>query len=1145
MCYGISLWSVHLRYPVFVLHKLQAHPEPTHRAGRTGKKGIISGTFSILKQNGRLFQPWGTGCLYKMNRHSWFVFLFCGIFLPRILGFPQTNTSIDCDSLLPNYEAEPQTSAPPYVIAVSFDNFEPGNEIQVTLEALRDAGFKGFNLQAREIEGDGPVGTFKITDPNTKGLECHNMTNSAVSHANSDVKQKVTTTWIAPQDIKDLQFIATVVQDLEKFWVGIQSKILTPTRSESVNGTGRQKRKLMIEIECSKRGGTYTRQGGCVVVQPSGSSQNSYSSGQSGTVYTISKSGCAPGGAANAYGQHACKDSASSYGSLTYGQSVPASGSDSSKVVVIPNSNPFPPVRHTYPQSLGSSASKIIIQSGQRQQSSSTYVQGSRGSQSYGQVYRPQVVSSYGQGGPTYTVISSSYGQGSKGSQSYGQVYRPQVVSSYGQGGPTYTVISSSYGQQGGSFSSGGSNGCGQGTSYDSNPCHQDGSQSGSQSGSYTSQNYGGSQQSGSSSSQNYGGGRGGSSSQNYGGSQGGSGGSSSQNYYGGQGGSSSQGYYGGQGGSSSQNYYGGQGGSSSFDYYDNQDSQVSSDDNPNACDDNDTTYSANGRKSGCAKKKVVARDTSHVLSRRDYDVQNESSTSNNSHTNFQGGSFIATGGGSSQGGCICPDGSSGVRQGSPGSFHGSYSGNQGGSTFYPGGSYGQGAPGSSYSTYSGNQGGSSFYPGGSYGQGGPGSFHGSYSGNQGGSSYYPGGSYGQGAPGSSYSTYSGNQGGSSFYPGGSYGQGGPGSFHGSYSGNQGGSSYYPGGSYGQARSSVYDSNSESYGQDGSSTYGGAGSYGQDSMGGGESDDMDSTSPSGSRQSERDFYSPGGSHSGGHGLSSQGGGYSSGQSSSGSNQYNQYGGQRSPSSGGSQYGGQGGCDCSGASSGGSPTSLRSNSSANGTSSSGGSYYSSQDSYSSETSRYGGHGPSSYGGSHYGGRGSPSSGGSQYGGQGSHSSGGSQYGGQGIASSGSSQYSGQGFSSGGSQYGGQGGCLCPGGSSGSFGGNSYHGGQGPSYSGSNQYGGQGSSHSGSSQYGGQGSSSSGGRQYGKPGSSSYGGGHQGKPGYSGSTYSGKPNSPSSGGSQVSSAGKHSSPQLLLLFSVLSAFVLSAVTSKWSI
>ncbi|NXU58541.1 FRRS1 reductase, partial [Turnix velox] len=181
-----------------------------------------------------------------MRRHSCFGFLFCAIFLPRILGFPQANTSIDCDSLLPNYEAEPQTSAPPYLITVSFDNFEPENEVQVTLEALKD-GFKGFHLQAREIEGDAPVGTFKITDPNTKGLECHNVTNSAVSHTNSDVKKKITTTWIAPHDVRDLQFIATVVQDLEKFWVGIQSKTLTPSLSESLNVTGKSKRRVCFE----------------------------------------------------------------------------------------------------------------------------------------------------------------------------------------------------------------------------------------------------------------------------------------------------------------------------------------------------------------------------------------------------------------------------------------------------------------------------------------------------------------------------------------------------------------------------------------------------------------------------------------------------------------------------------------------------------------------------------------------------------------------------------------------------------------------------------------------------------------------------------------------------------------------------------
>ncbi|XP_041885993.1 hornerin-like isoform X36 [Corvus kubaryi] len=954
----------------------------------------------------------------KMRRHSCFVFLFCGIFLPGILGFPQTNTSIDCDSLLPNYEAEPQTSAPPYIIAVSFDNFEPGNEVQVTLEALGDAGFKGFNLQAREIDGDVPVGTFKITDPNTKGLECHNMTNSAVSHANSDVKQKVTTTWIAPQDAREIQFIATVVQNLENFWVGIQSKTLTPIHSVSVNATGKSKRKLMIELECNKRGGTYST-GRCIMVGPSSSSQNSYSGSQGGVVYTISKSGCVPGGAAGAYGLQACRDSASlSGGGLTYGQSVPSSSSDSSKkVVVVANSNPFPPVRHTFPQSLGSSATRIIVQSGQKQQtSSSTYVQGSQGSQSYSQGYRPQSGSSYSQGGPGFSGSSSSYGQGSQGSQSYGQGYQPQ-------GG-------SSYGQQGGSASYGGSSGCGQGVSYDSNPCHQGGSQGG-QGGSYSSQNYGGSQQSGSSYSQSY-----------------------SDN----------------QDGSYSQNYGGGQGGSSSDTYYENQDSQDFSDDsNPNACDDNDTTYSAKNQRSGCAKKKVlVARDTSHVLSRRAYDVQNASSPSNSSQSDIQGGSFIATSGSSNQGGCICPDGSSGHRQG---------------------------APGSSYSTYSGNQGGPFFYPGGSYGQGGP--------------SFYPGGSYGQGAPGSSYSTYSGNQGGPFFYPGGSYGQGGPGSSHSSYYGNQGGPSFYPGGSYGQGGSSAYDGSSESYGQGGSSTYSGSDAYGQDSLsiGGSETEDSDSALPTGDGQSERDFYSPGGSQSGGHGSSSQSGSYASGQDSSSSGS-SQYGGQGSPSSGGSQSGGQGGCDCSGGSSGGSPSLVRSDSSANDSSSSGGSQYNSQES-------------SSYGGSQYGGQGSPSSGGSQYGGQGSPSSGGSQYGGQG-------------FSSGVRQSGGQGGCVCPGGGSGS-------------YSGSNQYGGQGSYPSGSSQYGGQGGRPSGGRPHGKPGSSSSGGSHQGKPGGSGSgsTYSGKPQSPYSGGSQVSSAGKHSTPQLLMLFSVLSAFALSAAVSKWSI
>ncbi|PKU45819.1 udp-n-acetylglucoshypothetical protein [Limosa lapponica baueri] len=188
-----------------------------------------------------------------------------------------------------------------------------------------------------------------------------------------------------------------------------------------------------------------------------------------------------------------------------------------------------------------------------------------------------------------------------------------------------------SYGQ-GGSTSSGGSSGCGQGGSQ------------GGQGGSYSSQNYGGSQ---------------------------------SESSY-------------------SQNYGGNKDGSYSSDtYYDGQDSQDSSDDNPNACDDNDTTYSTNGR------------DTSHVLSRRDYDVQ---------------------------GGCICPDGSSGNRQG--------------GSSFYPGGSYGQGGS-SAYDSSSE-----------SYGQGGSSTYGGAGS-----STYSSTGGYGQDSP--SIGGGEANDSGSSFQSGG------------------------------------------------------------------------------------------------------------------------------------------------------------------------------------------------------------------------------------------------------------------------------------------------------------------------------------------------------------------------------------------
>ncbi|CAM2118774.1 unnamed protein product [Caretta caretta] len=293
---------------------------------------------------------------------------------------------------------------------------------QVTLAGIAEHGFQGFHLQARELEGDTPVGSFKITDPNTQALACHNVSNSAVSHTNSEVKHKVTTTWIPPLDTKSIQFRATFVQDSENFWVGVLSKTVAAGHSQSANVTERRKKKkkssrIVIEMECIKRGSygsSHTSSSVVGVISPGGG-----------------RGGCVPG-TYGIYSKYGCKDSAVSINTgISYGQSV-STGSGIQKPVSYPDSKPYPPVRETLPSILANSGHSSII-----------HVQG-------GQRVNPCDRSS-----SSYNIIICKLSQSST----------PQ--------------ISKTNGHQGGSSSSGVSKGCGEGTSYDSNPCHQ-GSQSNS-----------------------------------------------------------------------------------------------------------------------------------------------------------------------------------------------------------------------------------------------------------------------------------------------------------------------------------------------------------------------------------------------------------------------------------------------------------------------------------------------------------------------------------------------------------------------------------------------------------------------------------------------------------------------------------------
>uniref|UniRef100_A0A8C6VFY7 Reelin domain-containing protein n=1 Tax=Naja naja TaxID=35670 RepID=A0A8C6VFY7_NAJNA len=164
----------------------------------------------------------------KMETYSFFGIIFCTVFVSQIFGYPYNDISIACDSMLPDHGSAPQTSSPPYVISVSFDRYDPGNEIQVVLEGTSISGFKAFMVQAREIDGNVPVGMFHIVDPNTQGLPCANMTNSAVSHINPIVKHRITTIWVAPQGTRRIRIMGTFVQDYDNYWVGVHSETLSP-----------------------------------------------------------------------------------------------------------------------------------------------------------------------------------------------------------------------------------------------------------------------------------------------------------------------------------------------------------------------------------------------------------------------------------------------------------------------------------------------------------------------------------------------------------------------------------------------------------------------------------------------------------------------------------------------------------------------------------------------------------------------------------------------------------------------------------------------------------------------------------------------------------------------------------------------------
>ncbi|KAK2176284.1 hypothetical protein NP493_673g02022 [Ridgeia piscesae] len=148
-------------------------------------------------------------------------------------GFAVGAPRSTCRSMTPDHgrHITPRTTNQPYHFEISPLYYKEGDEIQVKLvQNGTGKAYVGVMIQARYTDPTKlqvAVGKFRISpsDMGTLKLVCYD---GAVSHKNNRRTESTEVTWLAPtRGTGDIVFKASVVQDYNKIWLGIESPVLT------------------------------------------------------------------------------------------------------------------------------------------------------------------------------------------------------------------------------------------------------------------------------------------------------------------------------------------------------------------------------------------------------------------------------------------------------------------------------------------------------------------------------------------------------------------------------------------------------------------------------------------------------------------------------------------------------------------------------------------------------------------------------------------------------------------------------------------------------------------------------------------------------------------------------------------------------
>ncbi|XP_059900916.1 putative ferric-chelate reductase 1 isoform X1 [Gadus macrocephalus] len=149
--------------------------------------------------------------------------------LPGVRGYSSGMVAPACSNMVPSHTGSPQTGPSPFYVTSSNTTYQDGDTITVQLQSTAATPFKGFLLQAREVGGETPLGSFTVVGGAAQTLSCGlKSPNSAVSHTSSSDKNLISATWTAAasENPKDIEFRATFVESYSRFWVSVRSPIL-------------------------------------------------------------------------------------------------------------------------------------------------------------------------------------------------------------------------------------------------------------------------------------------------------------------------------------------------------------------------------------------------------------------------------------------------------------------------------------------------------------------------------------------------------------------------------------------------------------------------------------------------------------------------------------------------------------------------------------------------------------------------------------------------------------------------------------------------------------------------------------------------------------------------------------------------------